>query len=398
MAAHSLNSLVHRGFLGPFHCDGREILRRIFVTVRDRRWQEVAPTVWSVVIEEARRTVTLAARHVSEEVDFEWRGTLEASDDLKSVRFSFEGAARRNMHICRLGLIVLHPVGSLIGSRLTAKGPQGSQRLMVAELIHPQPIVNGTPGAMLAPFSELSVEREDFGRLDLDLNGDLFEIEDQRNWGDASFKTYCTPLRLGFPRSVKARTAIVHSVEVQFEPAPRSRHISAKTQPQPAPYRVPAIGRVWRGSSFPDIQQELNWSFVSVDLGRGDSVGRLKELLKSSPTITLQVSVEAEWDQAKSEELLALLVGHRDRVPRVLVYGAGTGLPSASLISQWRQQIDAFGAPAISLLAATRGYFVEFNRSIALDAPLSGIAFPLTATVQWDPLESTCRHASLSIL
>jgi len=36
------------------------------------------------------------------------------------------------------------------------------------------------------------------------------------------------------------------------------------------------------------------------------------------------------------------------------------------------------------LLAATRGYFVEFNRSVPLDAPLSGIAFPLTATVHSD--------------
>ena len=30
--------------------------------------------------------------------------------------------------------------------------------------------------------------------------GDVFETEDQRNWTDASFKTYCPPLRLPFPR------------------------------------------------------------------------------------------------------------------------------------------------------------------------------------------------------
>ena len=29
--------------------------------------------------------------------------------------------------------------------------------------------------------------------------GDVFEMEDQRNWTDASFKTYCTPLRQPFP-------------------------------------------------------------------------------------------------------------------------------------------------------------------------------------------------------
>jgi hypothetical protein len=33
----------------------------------------------------------------------------------------------------------------------------------------------------------------------LDFEGDVFQTEDQRNWGDASYKTFCTPLSLPFP-------------------------------------------------------------------------------------------------------------------------------------------------------------------------------------------------------
>src|SRR5579862_944019 len=163
MAAHWLNSLVQRGALGPFYCEGHEVLRRIFVTVRDRHWQEIAPTEWEAAIDESRRTVSMAARHISELVDFEWHGTLQVSEDSRTLQFAFAGTVRRDMEICRLGLIVLHPLESLIGSRLTAKGLQGSERITVAGQIHPQPIVDGVPDSLLEPFSELRIDREDFG-------------------------------------------------------------------------------------------------------------------------------------------------------------------------------------------------------------------------------------------
>ena len=45
------------------------------------------------------------------------------------------------------------------------------------------------PGRLLKSGIEAKFEFE----------GDLFEMEDQRNWTDGSFKTYCTPLSLGYP-------------------------------------------------------------------------------------------------------------------------------------------------------------------------------------------------------
>ena len=38
-------------------------------------------------------------------------------------------------------------------------------------------------------------------------DGDIFEMEDQRNWTDASYKIYSTPLRLPFPCRCAAATA-----------------------------------------------------------------------------------------------------------------------------------------------------------------------------------------------
>ena len=33
--------------------------------------------------------------------------------------------------------------------------------------------------------------------------GEVFEIEDQRNWTDASYKTYCRPLARPFPYRIE---------------------------------------------------------------------------------------------------------------------------------------------------------------------------------------------------
>ena len=40
------------------------------------------------------------------------------------------------------------------------------------------------------------------------MEGETFETEDQRNWSDASFKTYGTPLHLPFPVEVEEGTRV----------------------------------------------------------------------------------------------------------------------------------------------------------------------------------------------
>src|SRR6185369_6694664 len=46
--------------------------------------------------------------------------------------------------------------------------------------------------------------------------GDIFEMEDQRNWTDASYKTYCTPLRLPYPAPIAAGETVAQSVTLSL--------------------------------------------------------------------------------------------------------------------------------------------------------------------------------------
>lgn len=393
MAARLLNSslkdLVGEGWIGPVYCEGCEILRRIFITVRDRNWQEIRPTQFASVIDENKRTMRLIARHTSDLVDFEWQGELNVSEDGRELRFAFKGEALRDMDVCRLGLIVLHPVESMIGSRVTASGGQIEQTLTIKSQLAPQPIIDGIPGAMTEPFTRLAVEREDWGQLLLSFDGDAFELEDQRNWGDASLKTYCTPLRNGFPRRVDAGTVVAHSVEAQFTSASTQAHVCApgsRDALDSVRQSLPAIGRAWRGVAGDESVEDEVWDHVHIDLGAHD-LATLRALVDVPRTPWIQFGLEAK-DQGIPTEWLALLRECRERTCRVLLYGPGSALPSAAALVRCCAELARSVAAGTSLLAATRGYFVEFNRAVPLDAPVAGIAFPLTATVHSDDEET----------
>ncbi len=51
----------------------------------------------------------------------------------------------------------------------------------------------------------------------LQLFGKIFEMEDQRNWTDASYKTYCTPLDLPFPVSIEKGENLYQEVKLNVK-------------------------------------------------------------------------------------------------------------------------------------------------------------------------------------
>jgi hypothetical protein len=394
-----MSNLIRDGSLGPIYSAGHEIVRRIFVTVRDRNWQEVAPTHWETKVDPEHGTVSLVALHKSDLVDFEWRGMLEIAPDHRSVHFAFEGKARRDMDVCRLGLIVLHPPEAMIGSRVTARSEQAEASVTIPRQISPQPIVDGVPGALTEPFSELKIERTGFGVLKLSFGGDLFELEDQRNWGDASFKSYCTPLRLGYPRAVAEGTRIAHRVDIRFEPAVldgREEQTSPRASSKTGVLEFPKLGCEWRKDLSLTTGEAIPTSYrhYYIDATEASGLDNVRSLLEWSPHARIEVGVDAQDHRALPSHQLALVREHIAQIKRVLVYGSGTGLPSAWAIESWRRVVQEATSSQVPVLAATRGYYVEYNRSAPLAAPTQGIAFPLTATVHSDEVDTIVDNAA----
>lgn len=73
------------------------------------------------------------------------------------------------------------------------------------------------------PFIEIRAIRSTIApgvQAEVRFTGDVFEMENQRNWTDASFKTYATPLSRPYPVEVPAGTRIAQSVTLTLNGAP----------------------------------------------------------------------------------------------------------------------------------------------------------------------------------
>ena len=113
------------------------------------------------------------------------------------IKFSFDGVARSDFLRNRIGICILHPIAECAGIPCAIEHVDGR----VEQANFPTTI---SPYQPFQDIRAISYEVATTGiRAQLEVEGDTFEMEDQRNWSDASFKTYCTPLALPLPAPVK---------------------------------------------------------------------------------------------------------------------------------------------------------------------------------------------------
>lgn len=208
LRAGPLEAEFEDGGLRAIVYDGVEIVRGVYAAVRDRDWDTVTPEVdvRQLRQSEGETKVLFQCRHARDEIDFEWDGTLDMSED--GVRFDFDGIARASFLKNRIGFCVLHPM-EFAGLPVDVHTEEG--------------VVRGAFPAAISPHQPFKAIREmvyepaDGLRVRMTFTGDLFEMEDQRNWTDASYKTYCTPLERPYPVRVRADERIKQSVRIEIE-------------------------------------------------------------------------------------------------------------------------------------------------------------------------------------
>jgi hypothetical protein len=183
------------------HHGDRELLRGLYAAVRDPGWDTVP-----------LRLGALAERLDDDGFAFSWDGeadngtigmdvrlAIEAASSRLSLRF--EAEARRGFDYARVGLNVLLPPHVAGCAYTTGEGHAG----VFPTLIAPQHFDAdlGVYEALFPSFQQLTIDLP-CRQVTLVFTGDEFEVEDQRNWTDASFKVYSTPLRYGYPHQAEA--------------------------------------------------------------------------------------------------------------------------------------------------------------------------------------------------
>lgn len=187
---------------------GEEVVRRLYVAVRDVDWGTVPGEVLELRLDGdgTRFEARFEVAHRGGDVDFRWRGAIAGTPD--ALTYEMDGVARSPFAYCRIGLCVLHPPSDA-GRPYRAATPAGEISGTLPELIEPQRVEAGRLRPIFPSFTALTLG------ADFRFEGDEFEMEDQRNWTDASFKTYSTPLALGFPHHAEAGQRIAQRVTVR---------------------------------------------------------------------------------------------------------------------------------------------------------------------------------------
>jgi D-apionolactonase len=372
----------------------RELVRRIYVAVRDKNWNTIPGTVAELEVDQQTDSfnVRMMVRHSSQETDFTWEGRIIGAADGR-ITFTMDGRARRHMLYNRIGFCVLHPWRETAGQPFFGQTPDGPIDGTLPRLVGPQRFENGVYVPLFPSISRLTVQLAGGTMAICEFTGDLFETEDQRNWGDASFKTYCTPLALGFPHELKEGQALSQSVTVYTEGNAEAAGTAASRVAigSPTGARMPAIG-LGSAATAPsraetDLLRALAPAHLRADIHLADP--RWGEVLEGALALcdslgaALELALFTRPDQGDDLERLGEALADAD-VARVLVAleDARTATPDETTSPELVELVrDRLRLDDVPVAGGTDMYFCELNRTWPQTAAMDGVFWSVNAQV-----------------
>lgn len=391
LRAGPLSLVYEQGDLRYIRLGDREIVRRVYVAMRDRNWGTVPARLSNVRKEVLRDSfrVTFDVENKQGEIDFFWQGTI-TGDPEGTITFAMDGEARSTFLRNRIGFCVLHPIRECAGEPCVVEKVDGT----VERGTFPRYVSADQPFLDLRAISHEVVPDV---WAEVRFTGDIFEMEDQRNWTDTSYKTYCTPLRLPFPVEVKAGTRISQSVTLRLKgkiPALRAAPsaegvIFAVGETPSAP--LPRIGLGVASHSQPLSQRGLarlrglNLSHLRVDLrlSQPEYESHLRRACLDASELRVPLEVALILSDRAEEELKGL-TATLDRVkPAVctwLIFHAAEESTTEKWVKLARECLIHY-SPTAKIGAGTNAYFAELNRSRPPDSAVDLVCYSVNPQV-----------------
>ena len=379
LRAGPLSMIFEAGDLRYIRFGKHEILRRVYVAVRDHNWDTILPQLSNVQIEHDSDAfhITYDVKNKGANVDFFWQGTI-AGDADGTITFSMDGEALSTFRRNRIGFCVLHPMGCAGIPCRIEKVDGAVEESAFPITIAPQLLIDGEIKPV-TPFNNMrSVRYEVTSGVEAEVrfDGEIFEMEDQRNWTDASYKTYGTPLSQPFPVEVAAGTKISQRITLALKTGDKSSIERQEATSQPLtleissgdPRPLPRIGLGVASHGEPLNTEELerlkrlNLSHlrVDVDLTQPDYESALRRAIDEARGLGVSLEVALFLTDAAAEELRAFAeVVDRLKPPvgAYLIFHK----TEASTSAQWVAQARSYLSDA-KIGAGTNAYFTDLNR------------------------------------
>ena len=379
LEAGPLSVELEAGNLRYVRYGGVEVMRAIAFVVRDSTWGTYNPAIENLRVEASddRFQVTYDAtcRDQSQAISFTARITGRADGTLD---YQASATAITDFVSNRAGFVVLHGIEGVVSCPVEVLHVDGTSETSVfPRLVEPwQPFFD---------IRALTHEPAPGLKVTCRMDGDTFEMEDHRNWTDASFKTYFRPLAAPAPFTIAAGDSTPQSVSLKIEGA------TPGAAGGPAPVTVALGGpagrmpRIGLGVHPRDAAAALEVADALRPIGArmlvchydpraghgGGELTRFKalgEALDAEPT--LEAIVPCEGDYRDEVKAMAELVARAWVGFAAITVAPGPDMIAGRPFSDWPavpplgDLYDAARAsfPGVPIGGGTYSYFTELNR------------------------------------
>jgi len=360
---------------------GIEVLRGIAFLVRDENWGTFTPSITDLSVEERGDSFDVTYRGLCADAKrlLSYSATIKGQKD-GSLAFAVTATAETDVETNRAGFVVLHPLAGVAGRvvRIVHTGGR-SETDRFPELIKPsQPVFD---------IRSLSHEIAPGVWATCTMEGDAFEMEDQRNWSDASYKTYIRPLGNPRPYTLTKGTRHEQTVRLSIAGAIASAAVAdpaavTVTLGNGGSGRLPAIGvgvpaeeaahALAARETLRRLAPRLLVCYVDARRSLAEAPLAAYRALASATgaELSLEIIIPGADDPAAELRPVADAVGKAGLDPKTV-----TVSPASDLMSHQPGQEDPSVPPAERIFAAARAafprarlgggvlaYFTELNR------------------------------------
>ena len=370
-------------FLRYIKVGEHEVLRGINAPVRPADWSTVAPKVSKLKVDDGgdhfRVTFDVRCEQKEMGVDFRWKGSITGTAK-GEVEFSFDGEAHSAFKRNRIGFCVLHGPGAAgqpwVIETADGKKSQGG----FPKLISPhQPAKN---------LQAITHEVASGIRARVAFEGEVFEMEDQRNWTDASFKTYCIPLERPYPVqlakgdkvSQKIRISLVGDVPKAPPADAGGAVLTLGEKESPLPRLGVQVSGEVAGLTKVQLKRlkALNLDHLRVDLALSDASFSKQLRRATRQAKALGVALQIGLKLGESPDLETLL-GELKKLQAPVSHWLVSGGDPAHFRTAREQLKPVAGDATIGVTRITN--FVDLNRSRPEDKAIEAVGFAINPQI-----------------
>ncbi|HWJ75549.1 MAG TPA: hypothetical protein VNX29_20500 [Kaistia sp.] len=325
---------VADGALRGIRWHGAEVVRGINLLVRDAHWGTLPAETPLETVTQDGEGFSYERRFAVADGAAQCRLTASADGGAKLI-VTAEIVALCDVETNRAGLTLLHPIAGVAGMPLTVHHSDGTSedRSFPAQVMPSQPA-----------FDIIGIEHVVDGiAVAIDFAGEIFEMEDQRNWTDASFKTYCRPLALPTPYRLDAGSTLRQQIVIRCDGAIRRRGEVID--------RANTLALGPEGRRLPEI-------VLALDAAE-PIVAEAADLLDKARVRSVALRLPANIDAERLAALRALIGNRTVSIEAVIADGAD---PFAALAAL-RARLDAAGIMPRRVLALPAPYLASHQPS-----------------------------------